>query len=85
MSDETGWYEQGEVPVEGRRYEFEDFAGGRFTATFRRYRSFGTRSGLDGEALIADPDEPAGPFLRLDFEDRQAFETNLPIRFRDAE
>lgn len=68
------WHPQGVAPEHGKRYEFEDFVGARFEATFDRYLSV-PMEGTDGQV---------GPGLRLEFLDRGAFETNLPIRFRDC-
>lgn len=67
------WAGPGVTPTPGERYEFEDFIGARFVATVRAFSS------------VFYPDEPVGErrMLRIEFEDRQAFETNLPVRFRE--
>lgn len=67
------WYPQGVTPTPGERYEFQDFVGARFVATVREFHS------------VFYPDEPVGErlLLRIEFDDRPPFETNLPILFRE--
>lgn len=72
MSD--GWHPPGVTPTPGERYEFEDFVGARFTGTLATWQT----------VPMNDADGRAGAGLRLTFDDRDAFETNLPIRFRAA-
>ena len=70
----AGWYEPGVTPTPGERYEFEDFVGARFTGTLAAWMTVPMED-VDGRACTG---------LRLVFDDRSAFETNLPVRFRDA-
>ncbi len=69
-----GWYPPGVTPTPGERYEFEDFVGARFTATLASWCSLPMEN-VDGNMSVG---------LRLNFDDRGSFETNMPIRFRDA-
>jgi hypothetical protein len=63
-----GWHAPGVTPDVGATYEFEDFVGGRFSGTVSR--------------LVLD--HPEHEPIRIEFEDGTSFETNLPLRFRDA-
>lgn len=69
------WYEPGVTPTPGKRYEFEDFVGARFVGTLAGWESVDMED-IDGHLCRG---------VSLTFTDRCGFETNLPIRFRDAE
>lgn len=72
--ESEGWYPPGVTPTPGERYEFEDFVGARFTATLASWCDV-PMDDSEGRPCVG---------LRLNFDDRHSFETNLPIRFRDA-
>lgn len=69
-----GWYGPRVTPIPGERYEFEDFVGARFTATLTAWMTV-PMDDVGGRECYG---------LRLVFDDHADFETNLPVRFRDA-
>jgi hypothetical protein len=71
---ERDWSPPGITPTPGERYEWEDFVGARWTATLVSWSSV-QMDDVDGHPCVG---------LRLVFEDRGAFETNLPVRFRPS-